>query len=336
MKPPFSSSNRKSAETSNTQSTKGVYVTLDELVRLGVSAKGFSFLPRQPIQSVLSGRHASRLRGRGMDFNELKPYQQGDDTRNIDWKATRRSGKSYVRVYNEERDRSVWVLVSQQSGMFFGSSLQLKSVSAAHAAALSLFRVIGVGDRVGAIVYNDSRVSMFKAQKNQQNVMRILQEIVLQNNSLNASLSSMDVADKSGQLNAALKHVVAAARHDDLIVLIGDGSGVNGQAMQHITRLAAHNDILALMIYDPLEQKLPEQGSLLFSDANQFVDINTSDRNFQRRFTALFADKLLRLESASRSRAIPLMKISTHRPVLEQIQRALGNIRSAKFKQRAS
>lgn len=312
-------------------STTGVYVSLEELVRLGLSAKGFSFLPRQPIHSILSGRHASRLRGRGMDFSELKPYCQGDDTHNIDWKATRRTGKSYVRIYNEERDRRVWVVVSQQSSLFFGSAHQLKSVSAAHAAALAMYRVLAVGDRVGAVVFNDTDMSIFKPQKSQQNVMRILEEIVLQNNQLKAETS---VANP-GQFGEALKRLVSLAKHDDLIVLIGDGLGVDEQAMQLITQLAAHNDILSMMIYDPLEKALPEKGFMLFTDSQQFVDINTSDLQFQQRYAALFTERSSTLEKSARQRAIPLMKISTHYPVLDQVRRELGHVQATRFKQRA-
>lgn len=311
--------------------TTGVYVSLEELVRLGLSAKGFSFLPRQPIHSILSGRHASRLRGRGMDFSELKPYCQGDDTHNIDWKATRRTGKSYVRIYNEERDRRVWIVVSQQSSLFFGSAHQLKSVSAAHAAALAIYRVLSVGDRVGAVVYNDTHVSMFKPQKSQQNAMRILQEIVEQNQHLKVG---SDI-ENPGQFEVALKRLVTVSKHDDLIVLIGDGRGVNEKSMQLITQLAAHNDILSMLVYDPLEKEIPDTGYLLFTDSEKFVDINTSDPKFQQRYTTLFIQQSLSLEKAARQRAIPLLKISTHLPVLDQVRRELGHVQSSRFRQRA-
>ena len=98
-----------------------VYANLDELVRLQFKASGFSYLPRQPVHSVLSGRHASRLRGRGLNFEELRNYQPGDDIRTIDWKVTARTRQAHVRVYTEEKDRPVWLLVDQRLPMFFGS-----------------------------------------------------------------------------------------------------------------------------------------------------------------------------------------------------------------------
>src|SRR5262249_32196007 len=118
----------------------GVYTTLDDLVRLKFSARNFSFLPRQPIHSLLAGRHASRLRGRGLNFEEIRRYQPGDDIRQIDWKVTVRTRKTHSRVFTEERERTVLLLVDQRRTMFFGSVKNMKSVTAAEAAALAAWR----------------------------------------------------------------------------------------------------------------------------------------------------------------------------------------------------
>ena len=84
----------------------GVYVDLDELIALEHKARSVSFLPRQPVHSLLSGRYASRMRGRGLNFEEIRDYRPGDDVRTIDWKVTARLQKPHVRVFNEERDRA--------------------------------------------------------------------------------------------------------------------------------------------------------------------------------------------------------------------------------------
>src|SRR5215468_6161847 len=154
-----------------------VHVTLDELLRLRHRAKGFSFLPRQPVHSLLTGRHASRLRGRGLDFEELRHYFEGDDTRTIDWLATARRGAPQVRVYTEERDRSVLLLVDQRLSMFFGSRRAMKSVVAAEVAALAAFRVTSLGDRVGAIVFSEHGMVDIRPEARDAGVRRILAEI---------------------------------------------------------------------------------------------------------------------------------------------------------------
>src|SRR5690348_5460454 len=95
------------------------FASLDRLLALKHRARGFSFLPRQPVHSLLVGRHASRLRGRGLNFEQLRHYFEGDDTRTIDWMATARLGSPHVRVYTEERDRPVLLVVDQRSTLFF-------------------------------------------------------------------------------------------------------------------------------------------------------------------------------------------------------------------------
>jgi uncharacterized protein (DUF58 family) len=135
----------------------GVYAELDDLVRLRFRARGYSFLPRQPVHSVLAGRHASRLRGRGINFEEIRHYLPGDDIRTMDWRVTARTREPHVRVYTEERDRPVLLVVDQRQSMFFGSRRAMKSVVAAEVAALAAWRVLKAGDRVGALGCSTTR-----------------------------------------------------------------------------------------------------------------------------------------------------------------------------------
>lgn len=298
----------------------GVYVTLDELVREGLRAKGFSFLPRGNIHSLLSGRHASKFRGRGMDFAEMKRYALGDDTRLIDWKATRRTGKPFVRVFNEERDRSVWVVVSQRNSMFFGSRRAMKSVQAAHAAALALFRVIDQGDRVGGAVFNDTKLRTFKPERSRRRVMQMLGEIVRQNHALDASQRENNMV----QFNHALSSVAAAIKHDDLLVLIGDGLGMDEASVKTLESIARHNDILAVHVSDPMERDLTV--GALFSDAETFLPLRMEPRTRQR-YAQSFASQLRVLESLGRRNHIALLTLTTEEEVLPQLQRALGTHR---------
>src|ERR1044072_9251684 len=132
-----------------TSKMPGVYVDLDELIALEQKGHKVSFLPRQPVHSLLSGRYASRMRGRGLNFEEIRDYRSGDDVRSIDWKVTARLAKAHIRVFNKKRDRQTLLGVDQRLPMFFGSQRSMKSVTAAEAAAISAWRVLGAGDRVG-------------------------------------------------------------------------------------------------------------------------------------------------------------------------------------------
>ena len=164
-----------------------VHATLEDLIRLQFEARDFSLLPRQPVHSLLSGRHASRLRGRGLTFEELRRYRPGDDIRSIDWRATARLRSAHVRVYSEERDRPVLLVVDQRTSMFFGSARTTKATTAVEAAALSAWRTIDRGDRVGAIVFNERDSVEIKPQRSRSNVLRICHELIRFNKELSAT-----------------------------------------------------------------------------------------------------------------------------------------------------
>jgi len=302
--------------------TDGVYVQLDELAKLQHKASGFSFLPKQPIHSVLSGRHTSKLRGRGLNFEELRNYVPGDDTRHIDWKVTARTRTPYVRVYTEEKDRTVWLLVDQRVSMFFGSAKRMKSVVAAEVAALSAWRVLSVGDRVGALVFNDSDISVIPPHRSRERVMQILKQVVDKNHALNADPGLKPDPDK---LNEALKQVSLMARHDCLVCLITDGDGLNTESRKHITRLAEHNDVLTAFIYDPLEKDMPAAGRLRFADGEGQLEADTSNKKLRRSFQNEFEQRLEWMQSASRRFSIPLLPLHTASPVSEQIRAVLGH-----------
>jgi len=300
----------------------GVYVQLDELVKLQHKASGFSFLPKQPIHSVLSGRHASKLRGRGLNFEELRNYLPGDDTRHIDWKVTARTRTPYVRVYTEEKDRTVWLLIDQRVSMFFGSAKRMKSVVAAEMAALSAWRVLSVGDRVGALVFNDSDISVIPPHRSRERVMQILKQVVDKNNALRVD---RDLQPDPGKLNEALKQVSLMARHDCLVCLITDGNGLNSETRKHITRLAEHNDVLTAFIYDPLEKDMPAAGRLRFADGEGQLEADTSSKKLRKSFLNEFEQKLEWMQSASSRFSIPLLPLHTKSPVSEQIRAVLGH-----------
>ncbi|MBS7698376.1 MULTISPECIES: DUF58 domain-containing protein [unclassified Chelatococcus] len=298
-----------------------VYVTLDALLRLRHQAKGFSFLPRQPVYSLLAGRHASRLRGRGLDFEELRHYAEGDDTRTIDWSATARLASPYVRVFTEERDRSVLLLVDQRLSMFFGSRRAMKSVTAAEAAVLAAWRVTALGDRVGAIIFSENGVAEVRPQGRNEGVMRILGPLVRHNTALSATDQR---PSDPGLLNEALKRAASFAKHDTLVCLITDAAGADAETVKRITELTANNDVLMIFVSDPLESTLPAVGRAVVAEGTEQIEVNTSAAGLRARFSTDFADRRSQIEHFSRRRAIPVLSLSTATDVSGQLREQLG------------
>lgn len=311
----------------STTATEGVYADLDALIRLQFQARGFSFLPRQPVHSLLAGRHASRLRGRGLNFEEIRRYLPGDDIRNMDWHITARTRKPHVRVYTEERDRPVLLVVDQRLSMFFGSQWAMKSVVAAEATALAAWRALHVGDRVAALVFDDGDVVEIAPHRSRRQVMRVLQAVVEKNHTLR-----VDAPRQAGpaMLNRVLERAVRLAKHDYLVCLIGDAAGADQETIRLVTLLGTHNDVLLVFVYDPLEAQLPDAGRLVVAEGALQLEVNTSDRGLRQRYNAEFEQRLERIRELLRQREMPVLPLSTGQGVAEQVRELLGHLPSVR------
>jgi len=296
-----------------------ITVSLDELIKLKSDAYGYSFLPRQPVHSLLAGRHSSRLRGRGLAFEELRRYQPGDDVRSIDWRATARFGSPQVRVYNEERERPVLLVVDQRSPMFFGSRRAMKSVVAAELAALAAWRTLRVGDRIGGIVFNQTELVDIRAKRSQTTALRLLHEVVR----FNHQLADEPGAPEAVTLNRALEAAARRAKHDNLVVLISDLDGADHETRRLATQLAEHNDVLVLLTYDPLGACLAGQPGMTATDRGAYWEI-PSGNSFQDLFRAAFAEQLDEWTEIFRALKVPLIPVSTDEPVADQLRTLFG------------
>jgi uncharacterized protein (DUF58 family) len=299
----------------------GVYASLRDLVALQHLARGFSFLPRQPVHSLLAGRHASRLRGRGLNFEEIRRYQPGDDIRQIDWKATLRLRKTQSRVYTEERERSVLLLVDQRITMFFGSVKNMKSVTAAEAAALGAWRVLEQKDRIGALVFDDTDIAEIRPHRSRGTAMQIIHAVLEKNHALKLDTG---IRANPAMFNEALRHCERLAKHDCLVCIISDGSGNDEGSRRLLTRIAQHNDVLFAFVHDPLETDLPDAGPLVFGDGTQQLEVDTGNRKLRDRFRETFARQRAVGRRFLLQRETPVLPLSTAEDVTEQLHRQLG------------
>lgn len=293
-------------------------VDLDHLVLLKAEARGFSFLPRQPAASLLAGRHASRLRGRGITFEELRAYRPGDDIRAIDWKATARLRSTQVRVYTEERERPVLLVADQRSPMFFGSRRAMKSVSAAEVAALAAWRALQAGDRIGALVFNESGISEFRPHRSETRVLAILHELVRMNRRLADALPAGDVT-----LNQALEAALRIAHHDHLVILISDLDGADERTEELATRIAAHNDIIVVAVFDPLGAVLTPRPGMVAATPGGRVRL-PADPGFPPAFRRAFQRLLDRWTGIFRSLRVPVLPVSTASSAAGQLRDLFG------------
>lgn len=299
----------------------GVYADLGSLIRLRFQTAGISLLPRQKSTSVLSGNHGSRLRGRGLNFEEIRRYLPGDDIRQMDWKVTARTRQPHVRIYTEERGRDVLLVVDQRLDMFFGSRVRFKSVTACETAALSAWRVIAAKDRVSAIVFGDEKLTVVPGGGSANHVMRILHTLVEHNHAL---AIDRDIAPGPQMLNTALQRAERMVTHDTLVVLVTDGHGSDDETRAILSRIAAHNDVAVAMVCDPLEMELPSAGPRVFANRGLQLEADTSSRALRRDFQADFEQRLATVRKFLIQREVPLLTVRTDQETVPQIRRMLG------------
>jgi uncharacterized protein (DUF58 family) len=303
-----------------TDKPPGVYANLDDLIRIQFKARNFSFLPQQPVTSVLSGRYASRLRGRGLNFEEIRRYLPGDDIRTMDWKVTARTRSPHVRVYTEEKDRAILLVVDQRINMFFGTRDKLKSVTAAELAALGAWRAVAVGDRIGAVVFNDTELFDIQPQGSQKTVMSILGNVVHMNHELRADTQ---VEPNAGMLNRALEKALQLVSHDGLIVMISDFFGVDEQTERLTARMAEHNDVLALLVHDPIRLQ-PAGTRVTVSDGSLQMEIDFADKHVREKLAENYREEQEHITRFLNRLAAPLLMVSNQGDVVDQVRRLLG------------
>ncbi|WP_283805453.1 DUF58 domain-containing protein [Tardiphaga sp. OK246] len=296
---------------------------MDALAAFETAARDFSFLRRQPVHSLLSGRHGSRVRGRGLAFEELRKYLPGDDIRTMDWHVTARTGKPYIRVYTEEKDRPTIVVVDQRINMFFGSVRSTKSVAAAEVAALVAWRSLGQGDRVGGLIFGDTQIETTRPHRSREAVMRLATAIAGANKRLSAG--GTDVRTPA-QLNVSLDAVAGIARHEHLVVIVSDFDGHDGHTHDVLLRMAGTNDVIAVLVYDPFLLKLPPSGVIVVSDGDLQVELGLTSRN-TRQSLADFADvRAKEILAWHRELGVMVLPISAAEEVAPQMRRLLGQV----------
>ena len=303
----------------------GVHVDAAALAQLEHAVHDFHFRPRQPVHSLLAGRHASKVRGRGLDFAELRPYLPGDDIRTMDWRVTARTGRPHVRVYTEEKDRPVLLVVDQRQNMFFGSKRAMKSVTAAEAAALVAWRVLTDGDRVGGFVFGDADATELRPQRSREAVQHLLGEIARRNGLLHANAPPQRGA---ALLNDSLERAARVAHHDHLVVVVSDFDGHDARTRDLLLQMSDHNDLLTMLVHDPFMSHLPSSGEMVISDGELQVELGFG-RAPQRQGIATFVEEHSRaLLAWQQGIGVPVLPLSTAEDTATQLRQLLGRLDS--------
>jgi len=262
------------------------------------------------VNEVFSGEYHSVFQGRGMNFAEVREYQYGDDIRSIDWNVTARTGTPFVKVFEEERELTVMLVVDVSASGNFGTRMRMKGDVAVEICALLAFSAIKNNDKVGLILFSDRIEKFVPPRKGRRHVLRVLRELLYHR------------PDRSGtDIRMALEYLTRVTRRRAVVFLVSDFlAGGFGRALNIAGR---RHDTIAVRVRDRREAELPPIGLVEFEDAEtgeRFV-INTSDRSFREAFGRDRAAVEEELERTLRHGKVDLIDIRVDRPYVRPLMR---------------
>ena len=283
-----------------------VRVTVPALVKLSRAGANLPLKTKQ-IRSRQGGDYQSPFKGRGMEYDESRLYQPGDDIRNLDWRVTARSGKPYTKLFREERERPVFVWVDYRAPMFFATRGKYKSVIAAHLAGILAWSAIHHGDRIGGIVFSEQDHHEIKPVRGKSGVLHLIQRLA-DHPAWDKPPASAGNSQAGARALLMLRRVV---RPGSLIFLLSDYRHLDETARSQLVRLSRHNDVVMIFIHDPLEAALPPSGRYRMSNGQREVVIDTYERQFVADYSRRFAAHREALEKLARAHQINLLLCAT-------------------------
>ena len=298
-----------------------VSVSQPGLIRLNGPARAIA-LDVLRVNSLQTGAYVSHFRGRGMEFDESRPYQPGDDPRSIDWRVTARSTTAYTKLFREERERPVLVMVDLRASMHFATKGCFKSVNASRAAALLAWAAHHRGDRLGGLIFGDTTHRELKPKLGRQAALRFVHQLVEHPDW--QVRERPDGSDGEMQLTQAMSSLRRVARPGSLVVILSDFQGLSRTAQSYLSSVARHNEVLALFINDPIERELPPPGRYRLVAGEDEMAIDTFTKAARADYKNAFEERSHELEVFCHRYGIHLMPLSTEDDPVATLQTALG------------
>ena len=289
----------------------GIVASVAELVARRGDAARLDATPRGRVRTLHAGAYASAHQGRGMEFDETRQYQPGDDVRAIDWRVTARTGRVHTKLFHEERERPVLMLVDQRPHMRFGTRDAFKSVVAVRAAATVAWAARDRGDRVGGLIVGDGplRRGLHAPQRSRARLLHFL-------SALSDATASHERAGTGNELPPhpladALALLARTSRPGTLLWIISDFADLEDEAARQLSRLARRCQVACVLVHDALESDLPSSDAYRVSDGTRVLELPTGSRRWREEYAARFAARREKLETLCRERGMGFVSIRT-------------------------
>jgi len=272
-------------------------IGLEELVAMRHSSQQFSLRFKQRILNARVGGYLSKHRGRGMDYAESRIYQAGDDIRHMDWRVTARAQKPHTKLYHEEKERPVYLVMDFGPSMFFATQNYFKSVLAAKVAALFAWSIVENGDRLGGYFYSGKHHLELKPYARQKGALQLLQKMT----------EFQHEKNEEQNLEHMEQHWIRFSRiikPGSLVIWLSDFLNLSENQFSLLSKINKHNTFLMGMIYDPVEVQLPPPNVYAIKQQNEILLLDTHSKktrkDYKQQFEQrkkLFKDTALKLKA---------------------------------------
>jgi uncharacterized protein (DUF58 family) len=296
----------------------GVHISLEELLALRYKAQQLHLSPKVTLHAQHGG-YQSAFRGRGMDFVETRIYQPGDDIRNINWAVTARTGKPHTKLYQQERERPIYLIIDFNASMYFGTRNAFKSVMAARAAAILAWAGLKNGERVGGLLLKDC-FKIIPLCHRKQNLMEFFKHLVSY-----TSPSKYAPIDYQAAFTKLKKNLKAGG----LIYFISDFYSLTEQIENELMTLARHHQLINILVYDPIEKNLPPNGQFLFHDHvdSESLLLDTSYSRLRNKYEVIFENRVKRLKKLCFATGISMFGLCTDDDIVKVLRQVSGGKR---------
>ena len=322
MRFPFRSKQTASPPATENHRPKEVRVGTEELLALQQQGRLLTHRAVR-IKALQAGNYLSKFKGRGMEFDEVRPYHAGDDLRSIDWRVTARTGRAHTKLFREERERPVQLWVDFRAPMFFATRGSFKAVIAAKAATLLAWSAVARGDRLGGLVFSEQRHLELRPLQGKPAVLHFIKQLV-GHPAWQENMPGSQPAPLQWDL-AKLRH---ASRPGSSIYLISDFRNLAPDAQKNIAHLARHNEMTLIFIYDPLEAELPPAGQYRLASGDRELLLDTAGRKIQQRYNDNFHQRQQQLIEFCRQHRMTLIPCATTDDPSTQLQAGLRQVRA--------
>ena len=281
----------------------GAEILPANLVQLRTLARQLPLHKQKKVLNDLAGSHASAIRGRGLDYAEVREYQAGDDIRAMDWRVTARTGDAHIKVFREEKERPILLVCDLRANMRFGSRRALKQVLAADLTALFAWAALEHGDRIGALLFNDEQETDLRPKTGRKQVLQLLNELT--------TMAPSASADPQQRMQQICRHLRRIARPGSAVYFISDWTGFDADCEQQLHAVTRHCDLVAVHISDPLEAELPPPGLYSLSDGQQRLALDSTTSRQREEYQQAFSLRMNSLQQQLQRLKVPLIALST-------------------------